>query len=55
MTAYDDAETSCPYCSLGMDAADLCEHDDPMCGRCCVVNRHEDALYEAWLRMGMIA
>lgn len=58
---YDDSETSCPYCSLGMDAADLCEHDDPMCPRCCVVNKHEEALLNkhdgaGWVReWGQIA
>ena len=41
MTAYDDAETSCPMCTKGLDAADLCEHEDPMCSRCCGVNHRE--------------
>lgn len=35
VNAYDDAETSCPMCSRGLDAADLCECDDgPLCCRC---------------------
>lgn len=35
MTLYDDAETSCPVCTVGLDAAALCEcPDEPMCVRC---------------------
>lgn len=35
MTAFDDAETSCPMCSIGLDADALCDCDvDPMCCRC---------------------
>ncbi|MCD4535676.1 hypothetical protein LRP67_16405 [Nocardioides sp. cx-169] len=52
MTFYDDADVSCPRCSLDMDAADLCEHEDPMCARCCTVEKHEDELYAAWLCLG---
>jgi hypothetical protein len=52
MTFYDDAEVSCPHCSRDVDAADVCEHDDPMCARCCTVNRHEAELYEAWIALG---
>ena len=49
---YDDADISCTYCSLGMDAAALCEHDDPMCPKCCAVNGHEDELLAKWAADG---
>ena len=32
---YDDCETSCPHCSVGLDFDRLCDCDtDPMCVRC---------------------
>lgn len=35
MTPYDDHETSCPMCSVGLNPEALCHCDtDPMCVRC---------------------
>lgn len=34
MTAFDDHETSCVYCSVGIDFDALCDCDEPLCVRC---------------------
>ena len=35
MSTYDDHETSCPMCSLGLNPEALCDCDDgPLCVRC---------------------
>lgn len=52
MTTYDDAETSCPDCSRGLDAVDLCEHDDPLCPRCCALSAHMADLLAAHDSLG---
>jgi len=37
VSAYDDADIDCPMCSRGLDVADLCEHNGPLCPRCCTL------------------
>jgi hypothetical protein len=43
MTTYD-ADVDCPMCSQTIDAAQLCEDDDPTCVRCCAIYHGRNGL-----------